>query len=767
MKSLPLAICLLIAAQSFAQNTHSRVTNTASLPTEVYTPSTEKFKTTVFDLPDTLSQRERMVREQYYLESGFGIDEMMRSGVVLYNTEYNAYLDKIADHLLRDNTELRMQLHFYILRSPVVNAFAGAGGNIFISMGLLAMLENEAELAFVMGHEIGHIALEHGLEFYVKANEIDKNSDDNALFKRSSSFDISSIAKNLYSQDLEKSADLFGIDLLLKSKYVADTNTLNAVFDVLKFAYLPYEDQPFPIDFFEGPHYAISKNLILDSIKQISGTPELPSKKESLKSTHPSIGERRKIIREKLLEQNGRGNQYYVVSEASFKNLRDDSRYTLPMYYLHNQFFQDAIYLSYLGLQRNPDDANLKKVIAKALTGYTKFRNSKEETTYAEKARFEDYEGQQQQLYFLLWAMYDVEFNVMSLLYTFQLHLDYPDDPEILPLCQTLVNDLVYYHFNDEDDFKIGETISRDSLYLLSDIANPKLKVAPPSKTSKVKTRKASVRSKRTSQEKIQKDKYKKHLLYAYNDFWDNKDFRNLWNEAVIARDEREAEAKELRESGFKIKDLGDKRNYYINNNLDVDSIVIVNPFYTRIDLRKDNAVEYVSSEEGEINFLEIVEANAAKVGMQVTIIDPLRMDANATEQFNDMQALNDWFSEQLDFGSMNMPGYEQALIDSLSKAYGTPYFMWTGIVSLRTRQKVLGPVLSIVFSPVFFPLLPYGIYELISPEYEFFYLSLLYNVNTHEADVLKFTLLKRNDSQAILNSHTYEMLYRLSSAKK
>ena len=767
MKSLPLAICLLIAAQSFAQNTHSRVTNTASLPTEVYTPSTEKFKNTVFDLPDTLSKRERMVREQYYLESGFGIDEMMRSGVVLYNTEYNAYLDKIADHLLRDNTELRMQLHFYILRSPVVNAFAGAGGNIFISMGLLAMLENEAELAFVMGHEIGHIALEHGLEFYVKANEIDKNSDDNALFKRSSSFDMSSIAKNLYSQDLEKSADLFGIDLLLKSKYVADTNTLNAVFDVLKFAYLPYEDQPFPIDFFEGPHYAISKNLILDSIKQISGTPELPSKKESLKSTHPSIGERRKIIREKLLEQNGRGNQYYVVSEASFKNLRDDSRYTLPMYYLHNQFFQDAIYLSYLGLQRNPDDANLKKVIAKALTGYTKFRNSKEETTYAEKARFEDYEGQQQQLYFLLWAMYDVEFNVMSLLYTFQLHLDYPDDPEILPLCQTLVNDLVYYHFNDEDDFKIGETISRDSLYLLSDIANPKLKVAPPSKTSKVKTRKASVRSKRTSQEKIQKDKYKKHLLYAYNDFWDNKDFRNLWNEAVIARDEREAEAKKLHKSGFKINDLGDKRNYYINNNLDVDSIVIVNPFYTRIDLRKDNAVEYVSSEEGEINFLEIVEANAAKVGMQVTIIDPLRMDANATEQFNDMQALNDWFSEQLDFGSMNMPGYEQALIDSLSKAYGTPYFMWTGIVSLRTKQKVLGPVLSIVFSPVFFPLLPYGIYELISPEYEFFYLSLLYNVNTHEADVLKFTLLKRNDSQAILNSHTYEMLYRLSSAKK
>ena len=109
---------------------------------------------------------------------------MMRSGQVLYNPEYNAYLDRIADVLLKDNPGLRGQVHFYILRSPVVNAFAGAGGNIFISMGLISMLENEAELAYIMGHEIGHIALEHGLDFAMKASEIDKNSDDNVLLKR-------------------------------------------------------------------------------------------------------------------------------------------------------------------------------------------------------------------------------------------------------------------------------------------------------------------------------------------------------------------------------------------------------------------------------------------------------------------------------------------------------------------------------------------------------------------------------------------------------
>jgi len=767
MKHMLLLAGIFCSMAVYAQNAQDLVPNTSSLPSEVFTPSAEKFKNTVLDLPDTLTKRERLVREQYYLESGFGIDEMMRSGVVLYNTEYNAYLDKIADHLLRDNMTLRNELNFYILRSPVVNAFAGAGGNIFISMGLLSMLETEAELAFVVGHEIGHIALEHGLDFYVKASEISKKSDDNTLFKRSSSFDMSSIARNLYSQDLEKSADLYGIDLLLKSQYVADTNTLNAVFDVLKYSYLPYDEHPFPITFFEGPHYAISKNLILDSIKPVTGTPEIQTRNEALKSTHPSIGERRIIMRERMSEAHGNGSKDFVVSQSEFIKLRNDSRYALPLYYLHNQFFQDAIYLSYLGLQRDSNDVYLQKIIGKSLAGYAKFRNSKEDKTYAEKARFEDYEGQQQQLYYLLWAIHDVELNVMALLYNFNLHVKYPDDKEVLPVCQSLMNDIVYYHFNDEDDFMIGKSISRDSLYALSDIANPKLKVAPPSTKSKVKTKKAVVRSKRTTTEKIQKDKYKKHLLYAYNDYWENKDFRNLWNEAVNARDEREAEVKALRKQGFSIKDLGDKRNYYINNDLEIDTVIIVNPFYTRIDLRKDNAVEYVSGEEGELDYLEIVKKNAALAGVHVEILDPLLMQSNSTDAFNKLRALNDWFSEQMDFGSINMPGYEQLLIDSIATAYGTDYFMWTGIVSLRSKQKLLGPIVSILVSPVFFPLLPYGIYELLSPEYEFFYLSLLYNVKTREADVLKFSLLHRNDSPAILNAHTYEILYRLSKKGK
>lgn len=767
MKHLLVALTIILSFQlAISQSTtdYQRVTNTGSLPTQVFTKSSENYESTIQEIETDLSKSEKKSAQQFYLESGFSIDEMMRSGIILYNPEYNDYLAKITNELLKGYPSLKSEVHIYLMRSPVVNAFATAGGNIFISMGLVSMLDNEAELAYVIGHEIGHIAKEHGLDFYLEAKEIDRKSSNNSLLRKSSSFDANMVVKNLYSQNLETEADEFGIQSLMRTKYLADTNTLNAVFDILKYAYLPFENESFPINYFESTNYVTSKNLKLDSIKQISGEPEKLDKKAAFKSTHPSIGDRRKVVNSYIENVSNDNRSPYLVSEAGFNNLRHVARYELPMFYLENHLYQDAIYAAYLGLKKDPENIYLQKIIAKSLTGLSKFRNSKYDEVYAEKARFEQYEGEQQQLYYLLWAISDVELNVMALDYTFRVHLKSPKDVELLPLCEALINDLVFYHFNDADDFLIGKSITRDSLYSLADIANPKIKVAPPSTKSKKITRKTTVRSKRTTAAKTQADKNKKHLLYTYNEFWENKEFRRMWNDAVIARDEREANVKALKKAGIKYTNKGDTRDYFWGEKLGIDKVVVVNPFYRRIDLRKDNAIEYISSEEGEINYMEILEANAKLLDVDLLVLDPLKMGAEDVIQFNNMNELNDWFSQQLDFGNINMPGYNQGMVDSIANSFGTDYFLWTGIISLRERQQVLGPILYIALSPFFIPLLPYGIYQLAKPDYEFFYLSLLYNVKTREANVLKFMLLKNNDTRAILNAHTYEMLYQIST---
>lgn len=69
-----------------------------------------------------------------------------------------------ASHMRREDTDPKYretEFYFRVLNSPVVNAFALPGGYVYVTRGLLAHLENEAQLAVVLGHEIAHVAARH------------------------------------------------------------------------------------------------------------------------------------------------------------------------------------------------------------------------------------------------------------------------------------------------------------------------------------------------------------------------------------------------------------------------------------------------------------------------------------------------------------------------------------------------------------------------------------------------------------------------------
>ncbi|WP_445664800.1 M48 family metalloprotease [Fodinibius sp. AD559] len=69
-----------------------------------------------------------------------------------------------VSHMRREDTDQKYrktEFYFRVLNSPVVNAFALPGGYVYVTRGLLAHLENEAQLAVVLGHEIAHIAARH------------------------------------------------------------------------------------------------------------------------------------------------------------------------------------------------------------------------------------------------------------------------------------------------------------------------------------------------------------------------------------------------------------------------------------------------------------------------------------------------------------------------------------------------------------------------------------------------------------------------------
>lgn len=80
------------------------------------------------------------------------------------NRRLKGYVDGIGLTLARHAEFQQFSYRFTILNTPVVNAFALPGGYVYITRGLLALASNEAELAGVMAHEIGHVNARHTAE---------------------------------------------------------------------------------------------------------------------------------------------------------------------------------------------------------------------------------------------------------------------------------------------------------------------------------------------------------------------------------------------------------------------------------------------------------------------------------------------------------------------------------------------------------------------------------------------------------------------------
>jgi predicted Zn-dependent protease len=112
--------------------------------------------------PVTGKREFSLVSEGQELEMGRQGDEAAVAEFGLYdNPALAAYVDRVGQKLARASERADLAWHFRVLDSPVVNAFALPGGYIFITRGLLASLNSEAQLAGVLGHEIGHVTARH------------------------------------------------------------------------------------------------------------------------------------------------------------------------------------------------------------------------------------------------------------------------------------------------------------------------------------------------------------------------------------------------------------------------------------------------------------------------------------------------------------------------------------------------------------------------------------------------------------------------------
>jgi len=106
-----------------------------------------------------------LVSESQEISLGREYSQQVEASMALYDdVELQAYVERVGQGLAATSERPDLPWSFKVVDDPVVNAFALPGGFIYVTRGILTYMNSEAQLASVVGHEIGHVTARHSVE---------------------------------------------------------------------------------------------------------------------------------------------------------------------------------------------------------------------------------------------------------------------------------------------------------------------------------------------------------------------------------------------------------------------------------------------------------------------------------------------------------------------------------------------------------------------------------------------------------------------------
>lgn len=162
---------------------------------------------------------------------------------ITQDTALNGYIRGVGTSLARTTHRPHMPYNFNVVNATYVNAYAFPGGSIAITRGILAELKNEAELAGLIGHELGHVNARHTAARMSKSRLIGTLVGGVSLVAGSTSQGLGDLTGALgglgaslllarYSREDERQADELGMEYMVKTSYSPEG--MVGLMDVLK-----------------------------------------------------------------------------------------------------------------------------------------------------------------------------------------------------------------------------------------------------------------------------------------------------------------------------------------------------------------------------------------------------------------------------------------------------------------------------------------------------------------------------------------------------
>jgi len=650
--------CFFVSGQT---SKYDRLTNRGDLPEDYTIPSKEKYMNSSSE-----KYKRSDAREKFYLNSTYAIDDILRSGYVLFNDPISKYVNDVMDEVVNSNPKLKdKNPRVYILRSTAVNAFAADQGIIFISIGLLSQLENEAQLALILSHELVHVEESHGLEGYLEEVRVDQSLKKKGRMK-TQQIDIANLEKNRYSREQELEADDKGLDYFLNTNYSFES--IQRVFDVLRYSYLPYDEIVFEKSILEKISVKIPEDYLLEEVKAIN-----PAEEDEEQSTHPALSKRTRNFATRLNSMEVVNKTDYIISKETFLEVQLKSRVELARLLLERQFLSEAIYSGFLMTKIYGESDFSKEVIGEGLYGYSKFKNN-EILENISSPYYGDVEGESQQVFHLLKKLSKEELNVLAIAYNYDRYLSQPKDKVLRSMIVDLFSDLYLNH----------DTKSLSSFYVID------TEVLDSTTTATDKKELSKIDKIKKNRKKVEDSSW--HRL-AFSDVLNDTTFRNiategfdLGKELMKEEDYFDISTYTGRSNLLKYRKKVAKKGYALG----INKVLLINPLFFQLNGNmKKQELGLIESDERRASLKKVIASSAALHNVEVQVLDANSLQTGDAEKLNDIIVAAEWMGTQLDADGFLYQSYNQKEVEKIMSKYGTSYLMSVGVISINSSNPI------------------------------------------------------------------------------
>ena len=679
---LYLSVCTFCAFTQTDFNDYKIQRCVGALPKGFSSESSVKAKEKMDEIDDMkLRPKEKDLRKQHIILTTFLIDAFLTSGDVLFGDPMSDYINKVADNILKDDPEFRKELQFYILKTNTPNAIATANGMIFVTTGLLARIENEAQLAFILCHEIQHYKLKHSLLQYKQARKLEEESkyaDLNTAQKIRKFYHFSVMS--------ETEADTKGYELYSKTGY-AKTQIVKA-FENTKFFEYPFLEREIGLSFFEDQYFKFDSVFVVDYNKKVKSTSSLyretgfiserskNSKRRgsSKYNTHPALDTRIETLN-KLIGKDTLSGVNFSLDKGEFDAVQHQARCEELYLQLRAAEFANAFYLANAMDSEYGKSLYTSKVKAMGLYGLAKHKVRKHPLLYY-GCYYNKAKGGWRNYKFFNTILDRREMQCLASRELWKLSAE---------------NNNAFINALRDDVFKEFVTLAGLSFDRLLECTGEKPKV-------------------------------NSELYYNY--------FGELLKKPEFIqyiRDEEKLEYEFIEPKKSK------KNKNSLNQKLKLNSVLLFDPEYSCYEYRpKVIKRDFFREEEMKVQLAESLADVGAQNGVDITYISNSVGGSLTTESLNEYSILRDWILERLFNDTIKFITFTHAEANQISKKYNVDHVAMSVLQESRynTGEKI---GLKILISIVFPPMIP--IYLMQRPNTNMYILVL----NIREDNIVKF----------------------------